>query len=230
MKKLFALLIALMMLNCATAMAEAVEYELIITEPVDFTEVGSDIKINDSLLAANGADTAIITDNMCTIYSDNLIINFDHTQGSFIFVTQDFYASYMGYMNMFNDAQAGHQSMLDNAMHLQIYDQMFQDIYVLRTIASISMKGSYGTLSMLPENVQTQLGEQIAMELGGAYGGIVKVNNTVWIKVEHECYITIVDGNILLLNGTHINNGTYEVLMDGTMESLMPAFDITLAQ
>ena len=136
----------------------------------------------------------------------------------------------MGYMNMFDDAQAAHQNMIDNATHIQILDKAYKDIYVLRSVATIKMNGSMGTLSMLPENVQKQLGEQVAEELGGAYGGIVKVNNTVWVEVASECYITIVDGNVLLLNGVHINNGAYELLMEGTMESLLPAFDVTLAE
>lgn len=98
------------------------------------------------------------------------------------------------------------------------------------TVGTIKFDGELGTLSMLSEDIQDQLCEQVTGELGGIYGGIVKFNDTVWAKAETDSYMTIVDGNILLLCGSHYNNGQYESTKPGDMEFFMQELDIILAQ
>lgn len=233
MKKLVALLVALMMLGCMSAMAETTdmaEYDLSGVEAVDFGATNSISNFQNNSFAQSGADRAVITNDLCTIYSDNMVIKFDVAQGAFVYFTQDFMASYMEYVLYTNDPQAANATLIENAIHLQILDQMYNDFYNLQTLYTINMKGALGTLSMLPENVQIQLGKQLAVELGGVYGGIVKYNNTSWVKVADECYITLVDGNVILFNGAHINNGNYVALTPGSSEMMLMTFDITLAE
>lgn len=232
MKKLVALLAALMMLGCMSAMAETTdtaEYDLSGVGSVGLT-VTEAATVKENVFAMNGADTATITNEACTVYSDNMIIKLDKTQGSFMIFTQDFMASYIDYVMAFSDPQGVNQSIIEDDIHLLILDKMYNDQYELLTCGSINMKGALGTLSMLPENVQIQLGNTLAVQLGGVYGGIVKYNNVSWVKVAEECYFTLVDGNVLLLRGAHLENGNCVPLMPGSCEMMMMALNISLAE
>lgn len=228
MKKLVALLVALMMLGSVPAMAEMPELDLSGLEPIDTTSFESPFAQVMNSMAMNGADTAIISDELCTIYSGDLKITFDLTQSAFNYVTQDYSASEAVYKECFTNPKFQNEYYIQNKIHLDIYDMLYHDSITLRTFADLGISGAEGTLANYDAVSQIQLAEMLASKMGGEVNGYVDINDTLWVITDQDWCFNLTNGKILLLNAVHMDHMDNSVKLEPeAQKEILQFFSIT---
>lgn len=228
MKKLVALLVALMMLGSVPAMADLSDADLSGLNPGNLSEIESSLFMAMSAMSMDGSDVVFANDELCTIYTDDLKITFDLTQSDFTYLTQDYSVSEEAYKRVYAFPTAAHLDHKENKIHLDIIDWVYDDFFTIRTLADLGIPGAEGTLANYDAASQIEIGEYYTSQLGGQFNGLKEVNNTLWIISDQDWCLNLTNGKVMVLNAVHRDHQDNLVKLEPeALEEILQFFSIT---
>ncbi len=204
MKKLFSIILAVMMLvSCCAALAESENAALNI-EGTDvsglFTpkaEGGVTLK-EASFAMAQSNDVVTVADSMIAVRSGSITMMLNLPTG-YVCFTQDYFASIESYA-MINDPEGLQRLMVENDCHFYLLDTIAMNESSIEGREADDLSMAIGNMKSLSDEDQIYIGTQIGSASGVDFRGVVKTGTASWLSFggSVNLYMTVVGGTWLI--------------------------------
>ncbi len=197
MKKLIALMMALVMVCCAAgALAEAAAEEKTFNAE-DFSVkvpaaegAGIEIAVPESFAVTTG-DSVTVSGSSVRVYDTHLTYTMNVPDG-FLCFTQDFFASYNAFSYISNPEGLISQ-MVSEDLHMILYDTLLGNEFDVYYMGQDGVSSYLGDLNALSSGELASFGSAMASANGWTYTGSLRYGSNTWAQF-NNLYITVVGG------------------------------------
>ena len=198
MKKTIALLLILSMLAMSLP---AFATDLTLTpDMVNVKKSKGDKLIPDIASKLQGSDSGydVTVDGSMHIIKTGKVNFFINIPNSYVCFTQDWKASILIYA-LFGADQSLAQELADANIHLLILDLVNSNELHVKTFKGDTLCDMVGNMNDLEEKYYDNVGELFAEVFSAEYKGIYKTSSNVWIALDDDWLLTIVNGEYVVI-------------------------------
>ena len=199
MRKAIAMLLVVSLL--AMTLAAFAEDLTFTSDMVDLRKTKDDRLIPDFGNKLQGSDSNydVTVDGSLHIVKTGIVNFFINIPDSYVCFTQDWKASILVYALFGADQSLAEELAADN-IHMLILDLMNSNELHIKTFSGDAFCDLVGDMNDLPEKYYDNVGALFAEAFSAKYNGMYKTASNVWIALDDDWLLTIVNGEYVVIN------------------------------